>query len=72
MIDIELLREAGLSEDQIAKILKDQEKKKKKEAMDKILSWSEVKALAERMKKEEIDFTVALKKEGDSVKLTVR
>ena len=71
-VDVEMLKEAGLSEDQIAKVLKDQAKQRAKEIADQIYSWPEIKALAERLKKGKADFAITLKKEGESVKMTIK
>lgn len=73
-LDVELLRKANLSEEDIAKVVKDYDKREKARVLDETLSWDEVKQLARKMKgfKTDRDYTLSLKKEGTEVTVKVR
>ena len=73
-LDVELLRKANLPEEDIAKVVKDYDKKEKARVLDETLSWDETKFLAKRMRKFETDrdYTLSFKKDGTEVTVKVR
>ena len=73
-LDVELLRKANLPEEDIAKVVKDYDKKEKARVLDETLSWDEVRRLVRKMKEFDTDrdFTISLKREGTEVTMKVR
>ncbi len=71
-LDVDAMKAANMTDEEIEKILSTRKKQQKQDLIDTVEAWTETTALSDRMVDQDFDFSLTIKKEGESAIVIVK